>query len=280
MNYFLPPDTYPNFIGTASLLVAAICLCITFMEKQRGHATKLFSIMLVTSIAFFSSHWTTYFAAIFIVATAVTELEFLQNLAAIISKDKNYFDFKKEVLSKEENLRRKLEEAVVEEIVSVVSPISPQKFKNTSINIAKLNEQGHGATMRLALDIEEKALNLVSQTHGEIERNVRITQNNKSVEFDGFISSKDNKNNKIFEVKWLRNPSQFTAYLAFTISRIKNACQIHEDITGHKPEVHLILVLNSELKADEKERISQSEKNNNIYISCITLDQLGYEIIG
>ncbi|WFO52175.1 hypothetical protein [Aeromonas veronii] len=278
MNYFPPPDTYPTFIGTASLLVATVCLCITFKERQRSHATKLFSIMLVTSIAFFSSHWTTYFAAIFIVATAVTELEFLQNLAAIISKDKNYFDFKKEALSKEDNIRRKVEEAVAEEFASETSP-SQKEFKSTSLNLVKLREQGHGATMRLALDIEEKALNLISKKYGEIERNVRIKQNNKFVEFDGFISSKENRNNKIFEVKWFRNPTQYKSFLTFSIRKMNDSCQVHEEITGYKPEAHLILVLNSELNADEKENINQRAMEHGVYVSFITLAELGYEII-
>ena len=118
MEYIVPPDNYASFIGTVALIVSILCLFITFLLKQRSHATKLFSIMLVASLAFFSSHWATYFAAIFIVATAVTELEFLQNLAAIIRKDENYFKYKKEALSKAENIRRKAEEAIEEEYTS------------------------------------------------------------------------------------------------------------------------------------------------------------------
>ena len=45
---------------------------------------------------FCNKPWT-YFAALFIVATAMTEIEFLQNLAAIISGDKNYFAYKQAV---------------------------------------------------------------------------------------------------------------------------------------------------------------------------------------
>ncbi|MCR9801389.1 hypothetical protein NB592_21310 [Vibrio parahaemolyticus] len=129
MEYIVPPDSYISLIGTVTLLVSIFCLFITFIEKLRNHATKLFSIMLVASLSFFSSHWTTYFAAIFIVATAVTELEFLQNLAAIIRKDENYFKYKKEALSKAENIRRKAEEAIEEEYTSEQGGLRPFQRK-------------------------------------------------------------------------------------------------------------------------------------------------------
>jgi hypothetical protein len=45
-------------------------------------------------LALFANVSWTYFATIFIVATVITELEFLQNLAAIIARDPNYWQYK------------------------------------------------------------------------------------------------------------------------------------------------------------------------------------------
>lgn len=88
-----------GLVGFA-LVSAALSLC----ENLRAHTLRLLAIFFVAALALFSNDVTTYFLAIFIVATAVTELEFLQNLAAIIRGNKEYFDYKKEALSKERKL--------------------------------------------------------------------------------------------------------------------------------------------------------------------------------
>lgn len=88
-----------GLVGFA-LVSAALSLC----ENLRAHTLRLLAIFFVAALALFSNDVTTYFVAIFIVATAVTELEFLQNLAAIIRGNKEYFDYKKEALSKERKL--------------------------------------------------------------------------------------------------------------------------------------------------------------------------------
>jgi hypothetical protein len=84
-------EALAGFFCVISIFFGVASLCL----KIRPQSTRLFAIFIVVGLALFSSHWTTYFAGVFIVATAVTELEFLQNLAAIISRDKNYFDYKK-----------------------------------------------------------------------------------------------------------------------------------------------------------------------------------------
>ncbi len=52
-------------------------------------------IFFLLALAVIAKEFWTYFAAIFILGTLVTEVEFLQNLAAIIRGDKNYFDYMK-----------------------------------------------------------------------------------------------------------------------------------------------------------------------------------------
>lgn len=280
MEYLLPPDSYSSLIGTVSLLISIACLVVTFCEKQRGHATRLFSIMLVASLSFFSSHWTTYFAAIFIVATAVTELEFLQNLAAIIRKDENYFNFKKEALSKEENIRRKAEEVVEEEYVSEAPVDNGGSTTSISIDLSKLQDIGRGTAMRLALDVEEKALDLIAKKYGEIERGVRFRKDGESVEFDGLVSSKDNRNNKVFEVKWTRDPDHFFPFISHSIRRASEISQRHEAITGHKPETYLIVVTNTKtsINSDRKSRLEERARNEGVNIVYLSLSEIGFEV--
>jgi hypothetical protein len=276
----LVPDKFTNFVGSISLLVALCCMGMTINEKHRSHATKLFAIMTVVSLAFFSSHWGTYFAAIFIVATAVTELDFLQNLAAIISKDKNYFDYRKEALSKEQNIKRKAEEIVEEEFKSTLKKdrLSPQN-NNPEINLNNINELPRSAIMRMAFDVEDKVLNFLSQKHPVLERGVRLSGGNESVEVDGLISDRKGPK-KVFEIKWSRNARNIRMII---INEVRNAQRIRDKfkvITGSNPEYNLVIVVNE--KDDiQKEKWSKTllrAEEESIVVSFVTLEEIGFKV--
>lgn len=272
------PDTYPNLIGTVLFAVAIFCLLVSFFESNKKHATKLFSILVVASLSLFSSHWATYFAAIFIVATAVTELEFLQTLAAIIRKDKNYFDFKKEAISKEENLRRKAEETLEEELI-VADEIKPNS-NDYKIDLSDLLSLSRPDLMRLSLNVEDKALNYLSNKYGEIERNVRFKKNGYMAEFDGVISNKDGSTSKIFEIKFSRNPTHASFFLMDSIKRSKSLLEKYTEITGSKAELHLIAVLSTKdaLSEQQKERMFEKSREAGIFLTFLSLTDIGFEV--
>jgi hypothetical protein len=103
MDRYLPASFFET-LGGAFALFAIVYAGLSLCLGLRAHTLRLFAIFVVASLALLSNNVTTYFAAIFVIATAITELEFLQNLAAIIRGNKEYFDFKKETLSKESKL--------------------------------------------------------------------------------------------------------------------------------------------------------------------------------
>ncbi|MCK9373774.1 MAG: hypothetical protein M0P91_11285 [Sulfuricurvum sp.] len=273
------PDSYSNFIGTIAFIIAIVCLFISFLVNLRSHATKMFSILLVASLAFFASHWSTYFAAIFIVATAVTELEFLQNLAAILRKDENYFNYKKEVLSKEDNIRRKAEEVLEEEYVASKT-IDDEISKEKKIDISKLQDMSRTEMMKYAFDIEEKTLDFLSQTYGNIERNVRFRKDGESVEFDGVISENNNQKSIVFEVKWIRNAEYSLQLIMHSIRRSKELVEKYQKITGIKSEFRLIVVTNTKtgLNADRIERFREKAKDENVFLTFLSLSEIGFEV--
>lgn len=272
----LIPSSYQHFIGSIVLIFAFICLFITFLDKQKSHATKLFSMLLVIALSLFSAHWSTYFAAIFIIATAVTELEFLQNLAAIIRKDENYFKFKQESLSTEDNIKRKSTEFIEDEL------ISERKNKNDNkdtIDLNKLQDMSRTFQMKLSLDIEEKALNFLSKTYGNIQHGVRFTKDGTSVEFDGVISNKSE--NTIFEVKWLKNSQHAFPLMIHSQRRFTEMLARHKEITGVPSKAYFVLVTNEKNSINEKrvQRLKEKVKESNISIIFLSLDELGFEII-
>lgn len=272
------PDTYPNLIGSLLIFVSIICLFTSFFEIHKKHATKVFSILIVTSLALFSSYWATYFAAIFIVATAVTELEFLQTLAAIIRKDKNYFDFKKEALSKEDNIRRKAEEALEEELIS--STDDDGEMNKGKIDLSKLLTLPRNEAMRLSLDVEEKALNYLEREFGKIERNVRFRKNGSSVELDGVIDNKNKSANKIFEIKWTRNPDHFFPFITHSIRRSSDLIEKYSSITANKADFHLIVVLNTKTSTtpERVERMNEKAKEVGIILTFLSLSEIGFDV--
>lgn len=62
-----------------ALLIAVVIIC----RSERGTGIKLLGAIFVTGLCFAANNWSAYLLGIFIVATLVTELEFLEKLAAI-----------------------------------------------------------------------------------------------------------------------------------------------------------------------------------------------------
>ena len=274
----LIPHKYPNFVGSISLAVALCCMCITFSEKHRSHATKLFAIMIVVSLALFSSHYTTYFAAIFIVATAVTELDFLQNLAAIISKDKNYFDYRKETLSKDQNIKRKAEEIVEEEFKSSLKKSKTIKYsENLEINISNLKELPRSTFMRMAFEIEDNVFDFLSKKYSNIEKGVKLSGAN---EVDALIVDQK-KPQKVFEIKWTRNAHNVRMIIMHQLKKVQAIREKFKVITGHIPEYNLVIVLNekSEIQKDKWSKTLLKAEEENIKIMFLTLEEIGFKVI-
>ncbi len=90
----LYPKSFVQVLAGVLAILAIVLVILSLFPRIRNHSTRLFAITIVASLTLFANHWATYFAGVFIIATAVTELEFLQNLAAIIRGFKPYFEHK------------------------------------------------------------------------------------------------------------------------------------------------------------------------------------------
>jgi hypothetical protein len=117
MERLLPAD-FLQLLAGGLLIFALVLYLISYCTVSRAHSVKLLAILSVTSLSIFSNNVWTYFVALFVIATAITELDFLQNLAAIIRGNKEYFDYKKETLSKEDKLNKVTQDVVEATIAS------------------------------------------------------------------------------------------------------------------------------------------------------------------
>ena len=94
MEKLLPSSFLQIIAGIFSFCAIAAFLC-SLKQSLRIHALRLFSISIICALSLFCNNVWVYFASIFIIATAITETEFLQNLAAIIRGSRDYFEYMK-----------------------------------------------------------------------------------------------------------------------------------------------------------------------------------------
>jgi hypothetical protein len=83
MENFLPKSFHEALIAITILLSIIFCP-VSFATAVRSHAVKISALLFIVGLSLLADHWSTYFAAIFIVSTSVTELDFLLSLASII----------------------------------------------------------------------------------------------------------------------------------------------------------------------------------------------------
>lgn len=100
MDSFFPLNFFQASAGVFGVF-ALIFGGLSLFNGVRIHAIRMLAIFLVVAMSLYANSVGVYFAAVFIIATAVTELEFLQTLAAIIRGNKDYFTFRKETLTSE-----------------------------------------------------------------------------------------------------------------------------------------------------------------------------------
>lgn len=278
MGNFLPN----NFIEALGGIVISLALILSLMSlfpSLRSHCIKLLALFVVAALSLFSNHWSTYFAGIFVIATAVTELEFLQNLAAIIRGNKEYFDYKKESLSSDQK-HKKVEEE--QEQLSKAEPVEKEAEEKTiktfrgTVTASKLN-------VEKIINIEEKALDKMEEYfNSKIERGVRISRKGKHIELDGLISSvvDDMVPEKIIEVKYLRNQNYFST-IKNIFPKIEHLARTYSQITNKIAKLHIVLVVegNQELSEKQLQSLKQLIDSSNIAMgySVFTTRQLGIE---
>lgn len=92
--WILKIDAAASSIAVGFACVALICTAILIFKTRPAPAVKLLGSMMVLAMAFASNNAFVYALAIFVVATLVTELDFLEKLAALLWKNDKYWDYR------------------------------------------------------------------------------------------------------------------------------------------------------------------------------------------
>lgn len=275
MNNLIPTDFVEALAGFVSI-IAILAGGASLFPGIRGHATKLLAILFVASLALFANHWSTYFAALFVIATAVTELEFLQNLAAIIRGNKEYFDYKKQSLSSEQKAK-KIESEQKELVELGISKPKSSLDKKDSVerkgppSLSKIIEAEKMVMDRMELYFDKK-----------IDRNVSISSGSRHLELDGLIPSviDDVVPETIIEVKFIRNIASFNR-IKRMFPHIENMARVYNDITRQIAKIHLVLVIEGEstLTKEQFDSLKQLVDSSRVAMgySVFTTHELGIE---
>lgn len=273
----LIPSTFPEALGGIVILLALLLSLISLIPALRSHSLRLLALFFVAALSLFSNHWSTYFAGIFVIATAVTELEFLQNLAAIIRGNKDYFDYKKETLTSEQK-QKKVQEEQAE--LNVQQTKQAPSVEITPEKVTTPANREPASNIRQILNIEDKALDKMEKYYNsKIERGVRISRKGRYIEIDGLIPSAadDMVSEKIIEVKYLRSPQQFSV-INKIFPQLEYVARSYCEITNKIAKLHVVLVIEGDetLSENQLAKLKQLVDSSNIAMgySVFTTKQL------
>lgn len=270
------PGSFTTALGGTVIAVSILLSILSLIPCLKVQSTKLLALFVIVGLSLFANEWFTYFASVFVIATTVTEVEFLQNLAAIIRGDnKAYFDYKKESLSFEQrkNKIEKEEGNQFSELESVKADPTPDK------NTAILKRPNLSRIIR----IEEKALDKLEEYfNSKIERGVRVSRDGRHIELDGLIPSvvDDMVFEKIIEIKYLRN-SNNNFLIKNLFPRIEQLARTYCQITNKIAKLYLVLVVegDQELNKNQLQELKHLIDLSDIAMgySVFTTKQLGIE---
>jgi hypothetical protein len=238
MPHELIPASFHEGLAGILLTLSCIFLVMSIVPSIRAHSIKMLSLLFVMSLALFAHQLTTYFAALFIVATSVTELEFLQNLAAIIRGDREYFKYKTKQLSSAEVAEKVRMEQQQQSTVPEGKISTARQTKLDVSNIVKL---------------EAAALNKLEQHFGKlIQRNMGFIYGKLRLEFDGFIPNEGrNEAPEVFiEVKYLQNP-RYLISITSQFERYVTSIREYMRLTGETAKLHIVLITKGSTKLSD-----------------------------
>lgn len=78
------PNSFIELLGGVLLIAALIAALVSLFQKNKRPTTKLAGILFVASLCLFSSNGWIYFVGVLIIATAITDLDFIQNVVSAI----------------------------------------------------------------------------------------------------------------------------------------------------------------------------------------------------
>ena len=233
----ITPENFRELLSASMFLIGVMFSFLSLLKNGREHCLRMAGLFLLASLALFAHNAYSYFAALFIVATAVTQLEFLQNLAAIIRGSKEYFDYQREYLSQKE-----VENSIEKDVKEIEAAPSEIPEIQSSQKIISLNIDKDNLTpTQFGLLVEEYTFNFLEKKYSRpIQRYIRYIGKRRAVEFDG-VMQMDNMD-LIFEIKATRRSFFPTIYIINSARRIVEKVKEYQDLTKRQASLRFVLI--------------------------------------
>ncbi len=77
------PGSFIELLAGILLLAALVFALVSLMTENKRPITRLSAILFVSSLCLFSDNGWIYFVGVFIIATAIIDLDFIQNVVGI-----------------------------------------------------------------------------------------------------------------------------------------------------------------------------------------------------
>ena len=211
-----------------ALLIAVVLIC----RSERGIGIKLLGAIFVTGLCFAANNWSAYLLGIFIVATLVTELEFLEKLAAIFWNRKEYWEYLIKRASPKD-VDRKLEREVRE-----------QEIENRDLQGEQVRRP-ENETMQLYARFERAALDALERPTSplrftKLHRNILLSGPNTRFVVDAVGEAPGAS--YIIEVKFARRLRDWHR-VADQLSRYSDAFLVFRRQRGRDDEIRKIVIV-------------------------------------
>ncbi|MFG6113812.1 hypothetical protein ACGTN9_01395 [Halobacillus sp. MO56] len=276
----LLPENLREGLAAVTILLGLISSFLSFKSVLKAHALKIAGILLLLGLCLFANNTWSYFAGIFIIASAVTRTEYLQNLAAIIRGNKEYFDYKKEFVSNQEIFDHKLQEIIEFEQGEKQSSDDAELVTATPGGVNTIETL---QPLQLALIAEDFAFKEIERRYNTpIQRHIRITTKEKRLEFDGLLELKDK--NVICATKIIPHDPFPIEPLTYSIQHILHETVEYQKIIHKNKKISIsYVVVSAFVKETKEDLIKQLSKINlkntsdevEVEYLLFTFDELG-----
>lgn len=168
--------------GITSLISSAIWI---FAPRSHPSSVKLLGSLMVLALAFSSNHWGVYALAIFIIATLVTELDFLEKLAALFWNRDKYWEYRLGRATQDQKRERIAEEAR-KDLEAEVATLPQPEVESASPASADIPETqpadsfksssstANSASARAGVDLQDRTTRLKDLVERGLEFEMRV----------------------------------------------------------------------------------------------------------
>lgn len=213
-------DVFTDTKSIASLfaIVGLVTGIVLMYKSDRKLVTQLLGAILVVSISFSSDNDVVYIISVFVIATLVTELQFLEKIAALIWNRKEYWEYLTGKASKEdieEKTRSEVDEQLEKESIAGADEVeSVEEVEEPPAGITDTEEPSpimdRIQLVQQALQFERAVLSSLNRgnipfSHKSFLNELRISGSGRDVIIDGVIETKDV--HYLIEVKNVIRPS-------------------------------------------------------------------------